>query len=179
MRWKLVSLFVGSRWRTFCGFSKERFRSLATMTLDALDYEYATEEMETTSGEQAMLGSDEAGSRITVSAPAAFEIEVVDAKIDPATNIAMSFLLPEDRTEEMTADLCVVTVSPIDEETRPVISQFMTRLIGESDRPPWKLTHHIKFRLAVLLRLKVKLLWGYWREIEDSTVGRKSPCIRR
>jgi hypothetical protein len=168
MRWKLVSLLVGSRWRTFCGLSEERFRSLARTALDSLDYAYTVEEMETTSGEQAMLGSDEAGSRIAVSVPAAFEIEVVDAKIDPATNIAMSFLLPEDRTEEMTADLCVVTLSPVAEETRSTIARFMTRLIAESDRPPWKLTHHIKFRLAVLLRIKVKLLWGYWREIEDS-----------
>ncbi|MCH7660978.1 MAG: hypothetical protein IH933_10505, partial [Euryarchaeota archaeon] len=92
------------------------------------------------------------------------EIEVVSASVDPATNITMSFLLPEDRQDEMTTDLCVVTVSPIDEETRPVIARFMTHLIEESDRPPWKLTHHIKFRLAVLLRLKVKLLWGYWQQ---------------
>jgi hypothetical protein len=164
MRWKLVSYLVGSRWRTFCGFSKERFRSLATRILDELDYEYTIEEMETTSGEQAMLGSDEIGLRIAVSTPLSFEIEVVSASVDPATNITMSFLLPEDRQDEMTTDLCVVTVSPIDEETRPVIARFMTHLIEESDRPPWKLTHHIKFRLAVLLRLKVKLLWGYWQQ---------------
>lgn len=164
MRRKLVSLLVGSQWRTFCGFSEVRFRSFATTTLDSLDYEYTVEEMETTSGEQAMLGSDETGSRIAVSAPVSFEIEVVSASADPATKIAMAFLLPEDRQEEMTTDLCVVTISPIDEETRPVIARFVTHLIEESDRPPWKLTHHIKFRLAVLLRLKVKLLWRYWQQ---------------
>ena len=44
MRRKLVSLLVGSQWRTFCGFSEVRFRSFATTTLDSLDYEYTVEE---------------------------------------------------------------------------------------------------------------------------------------
>lgn len=165
--WKVVSLFVGSRWRAFCGLSREGFAGLATTTLDALDYEYAIEETATSGGERAMLGAEDEGCRIAVTSPASFEIDVVDATVDPVTNVALSFLTTEQHREELTTDLCVVTLSPIDEETRPAMARIMTRVMAASDRPPWKLTHHVKFRLAVLLRLKVKVLWEYWRRVDS------------
>jgi len=28
---------------------------------------------------------------------------------------------------------------------------------------PWDVRHHVGFRLAVLLRLKLKVMWLYWR----------------
>lgn len=165
MLWKLVERFVGSEWRAFCGLSSERFLSLATDVLDELGYEYAVEEVTTTHGEQTMLGSDETGTRIDVTAPADFEVEVVRATNDPITRIGLSLVLTSDQREELTGDLCVVSLRRITDTNREAIAGFVNRVIAESERPPWNVSHHVRFRLAVLLRYKIKVLWGYWRRI--------------
>jgi hypothetical protein len=115
-----------------------------------------------------MLGSGETGDRIEVEPPAAFTVSVVTAKSNPAVGYMLKFFSTEEMREEMTAGVCVVDLDGIDEESRPVIGEFVTGVIERSDRPPWKLTHHVGFRLAVLLRLKVKLYWRYWLETPDA-----------
>lgn len=165
MFWKLVSLLVGSQWRTFCGFSQERFVEAAVTALDDLGYQYGFEETTATQGEQTLLGAEEGGKRLTVSAPTSFDVTVITATMDPITNFALSVFVTEERLDEITSDLCIVTLRPVTDETRREIARLVAAIVAESETPPWKLTHHIKFRLAVLLRLKVRLLWKYWLHV--------------
>jgi len=165
MFWKLVELLIGSEWRTFCGFKPERFLALSTGVLDELEYSYSLEEVSTTSGERTMLGADQASKQIIVSDPATFKIEIVRATADPITGAVTSLVLTPDRREEVTGELCVVDLSKVNDQTRNAMAVFINRVIAESDRPPWEVTHHIGFRLAVLLRMKVRLMWGYWRRL--------------
>jgi hypothetical protein len=165
MLWKAIGLLVGSEWRAFCGLGPERFLALAIGVLDELGYLYTVEEISTTGGERTMLGSDETGDRILVSSPASFQIEVVRARINPITRVALSLVLTEEHREELTDDLSVITLREIDDTTRDAMAVFMNRLIAESDRPPWNVSHHVGFQLAVLLRYKIKILWGYWRRL--------------
>jgi len=158
MFWTLV----GSEWRSFCGLAPDRFLALVIAALDGLGYDYARETVATTGGERTMLGADETGDRIVVSAPVAFEVEVVRATTDPLTGAALSLVMPPDRREEATGDLSVVTIRG-GEDARDAIAPFVDRVIAESDRPPWDVRHHVGFRLAVLLRLKLKVMWLYWR----------------
>lgn len=165
MLWRAIELLVGSEWRAFSGLGPERFLALAIGVLDELGYRYTVEEISTTGGERTMLGADETGDRIVVSDPASFQIEVIRASINPITGVALSAVLTEERREELTDELSVVTLREVDDTTRDAMAAFMTRVIAESDRPPWNVSHHIGFQLAVLLRYKIKLLWSYWRRL--------------
>lgn len=165
MFWKAIGLFVGSEWRAFCGLEPARFLGLTTSALDRLGYRYRVEELSTTRGERTMLGADEMGDRIVVTDPASFQIDVVRARNDPLSDIALSFVLTDERREELTDELSVVTLREVDETTRDAMAAVMNRVIDESDRPPWDVRHHVGFQLAILLRYKVKLLWGYWRRV--------------
>lgn len=162
MIWKLISILIGSRWRTFCGLSQDDFLANVVAVLDELGYRYERTEVTTTQGEKRLLGAENTGVRVVVSHPVAFDITVIAATVDPMTNFMMTLFVTENDIKRMTTDLSVVTVSNINNETRPLAGQFMTRVIEECEPPPWKLTHHLKFRLAILLRMKVKLLWTYW-----------------
>lgn len=159
---KALKLIIGHRWRSFCGISQKNFVELAHETLDDLGYKYSSEEFETSGAEELMLGSDEKGEQITVEAPARFSVEVVTAKSNPVLAYTLKFFSTKDRREEMTSGACVVDLYKIDHDTRPAIVKFMNRLIEKSDHPPWKVTHHAGFRLAVLLRLKIQFFWKYW-----------------
>ena len=169
MFWKGVSLLVGSQWRAFCGLSQEQFVSIARTVLDDLGYQYRIEEVAVTQGEQTLLGADEDGRRFVVSSPTSFEVEVITATVDPVTNFAMSVTVTEEEQADIVSDLCVVTLRPVTTDSRREIARFMSDVIATSDSPPWQLTHHIKFRLAVLLRLKVRLLWKYWDHVSACT----------
>lgn len=169
---KVLTLYIGSQWRTFCGMSSEDFVSRATETLDDLGYEYTLENINTTGGEKLMLGAGDEGSHISVDAPAPFTIDVVTAKSNPVLAFGLKFFSTEDMREEMTANACVVDVDGIDDESRSTVAALLSGVIERSDRPPWKLTHHVGFRLAVLLRLKVKLLWKYWLGVEKPARAR-------
>jgi hypothetical protein len=158
---KLLSLLIGSRWRTFCGFSHETFLARTEQALRELDYEYTVEELPASAGERVMLGADD-GDRVSVSSPEAFDIDIIVATVDPLTGFGLQLFVPEEQRDEMTSELCVVDINVVDETTRPVIGRFIERVVELSERPPWKVTHHVGFRLAVLLRLKVRLLWQYW-----------------
>lgn len=158
---KLLSSLIGSRWRTFCGFSQEAVLARTEKTLRELEYEYSVKDLPATAGERVMLGAD-GGDRVSISSPEAFDIDIIDATIDPLTGFGLQLFVAKDQREEMTSDLCVVDVSAVNEATRPVIAQFVKRFVELSERPPWRLTHHVGFRLAVLLRFKVRLLWQYW-----------------
>ncbi|WP_129113479.1 hypothetical protein [Halegenticoccus tardaugens] len=162
MFWKLISALIGSRWRAFCGLSQDRFLAVATTALDDLGYRYDLEETSTTRGERTMLGAAERGHRFAVSDPVSFDVTVITATTDPVADLVMSVFVTEEQQSDITSDLCVVTLSPVTAATREEIARFVTAVIGASETPPWKLTHHIRFRLAVLLRLKVRLLWKYW-----------------
>ncbi|MFC7157173.1 hypothetical protein ACFQPA_17200 [Halomarina halobia] len=166
---KVLTLYIGRRWRSFCGMSREQFLSRATDSLDALGYEYSTEVIDTTGAEKLMLGAGDEGVRIDVEAPVPFTVEAVTAKSNPVVGYMLKFFSTEEMREEMTADVCVVDVRGIDADSRPAIASFVSELVERSDRPPWRLTHHVGFRLAVLLRLKVKLLWRYWLGVDRST----------
>lgn len=156
--------FVGSEWRTFCGYGPDRTLSLATAALDDLGYDYNRETVTTTGAERTMLGAEGTGDRLVVSDPVAFEVEVVRATADPLTGAALSAVLGPERRESATGGLSVVTLRPVDDRTRPAMAAFVNRLIERADRPPWDVHHHIGLRLAVLLRYKIKLLWSYWRD---------------
>lgn len=162
MFWRLVGRVVGSEWRTFCGCAPERFLALATDALDDLGYEYDVAEIETTAGERTLLGAEETGDRIDVSSPADFEVEVVRATSSPLTRVALSVVLTSEQRADATGDLSVVTIRRLDDENREHVARFVAGVVDESDRRPWDVSHHVGFRLAVLLRYKVKVLWTYW-----------------
>ncbi|WP_254525711.1 hypothetical protein [Natrinema caseinilyticum] len=126
------------------------------------------ETTDTSGGEQLMLGSGEEGDRITVTAPDQFTVDAVTAKSNPVLAFGLKFFSTEEMREEMTADACVVDVGGIDDESRSAVGALLSGVTERSDRPPWKLTHHVGFRLAVLLRLKVRLLWRYWLNVEQT-----------
>ena len=166
MRHRMLTFLIGSHWRTFCGMSREEFLNRATATLDDLGYEYTLEEVDTTAGEKLMLGADDEADRITVKQPASFTVNVVTATSNPVVGYALKFFSTEEMREEMTAGASVVDIDGIDDENRPLIGALLAGVVDRSDRPPWKLTHHVGFRLAVLLRLKVRVLWKYWLDVD-------------
>lgn len=163
---KLLSIYIGRRWRSFCGLSREDFVELTTETLDDLSYEYTHEQIKTTGGEKFMLGAGDEGDQITVEAPEPFTIQVVTAKANPGVGYALKFFATKEMRDEMTSGACVVDLQDVTETTRPHIAQFMRAVIEQSNRPPWKVTHHVGFRLAVLLRMKIRMLWKYWLRTE-------------
>lgn len=165
MRHRLLTFYIGRHWRTFCGMSREEFLDRATGVLDDLGYEYEIESVDTTGGEKLMLGAGEEADRISVTEPASFTVEAVTAKSNPVVGYALKFFSTEEMREEMTSGASVVDVRGIDDESRPAVGALLAGVVARSDRPPWKLTHHVGFRLAVLLRLKVKLLWTYWLDV--------------
>ena len=158
---KLLSSLIGSRWRTFCGFSQEAVLARTEQTLRELEYEFSIEDLPATTGERVMLGAD-GGDRVSVSSPEAFDIDIITATVDPLTGFGLQLFVAEDQREKLTSNLCVIDISDVNEGTRPSITRFIKRFVELSERPPWRLTHHIGFRLAVLLRFKVRLLWQYW-----------------
>lgn len=168
---KLVSLFIGRRWRTFCGMDRKEFVEIATASLDDLGYEYSHEELDTTDGERFMLGADATGDQIKVESPVTFTVQTVTAKSNPGVGFALKFFSTEEKREEMTSGACVVDLQTIDETTRSHMAQFMQQVIEQSDRPPWKVTHHVGFRLAFLLRWKIRILWKYWLNVDHESVA--------
>lgn len=166
---RLLTLLISTEWQTFCGLSREDFRSLATGALDDLGYEYTSERIETSSSEEVWFGSDEQADRITVSKPEPFTIDVITATADPVTSVGLKLIISEKRRNAATDDLSFVTVSETNATTRPVIARFFARVIERADEPPWKVNHHLAFRLAILLRLKVKILWKYWIDVDATT----------
>ena len=71
---KLLSIYIGHRWQSFCGLDREEFVQLATEALDDLSYEYTHEDIETTGGEQFMLGAGDDVDQITVDEPEPFTV---------------------------------------------------------------------------------------------------------
>jgi hypothetical protein len=173
---KLLTLLIRSRWRTFCGYSREEFAEHATATLDDLGYEYTVEPLDTTSGEEIMLGSGGEGDHIVVTDPVSFEFDIVTATVDPLTGFAMKAMMTEDRVKSATSDLSVVTLTGIDGETRPAIARLFGHLVDRLDDPPWQVRHHASFRMAFFLRWKVAVLWKYWLRIHGRTDDRVSPA---
>jgi len=168
--------FVGSEWRTFCGYGPDRVLSLATAALDDLGYDYDRETVTTTGAERTMLGAEETGDRLVVSDPVRFEVEIVRATADPLTGSALSAVLGPERRERATEGLSVVTLRTVSDETRPTMAAFVDRVIERADRPPWDVRHHVGLRVAVLLRYKIRLLWIYWRgELPDRREGSDGP----
>lgn len=159
---KLLSIYIGRRWRSFCGLDREEFVELATGSLADLGYEYTHERIETTGGEQFMLGAGDEADQITVEAAEPFTIQVVTAKANPGVGYGLKFFATKEMRDEMTSGACVVDLRDVTETTRPHIARFMRAVIERSDHPPWKVTHHVGFRLAVLLRWKIRILWKYW-----------------
>lgn len=171
---RLLRLYIGRRWRTFCGLEREEFVALATEALEDLGYEYSLEELETTDGERFMLGAGETGEEIAVESPVPFTIQTVTAKSNPGVGFALKFFSPEEEREEMTSGACVVDLRDIDKTTRPYIARFVQRMFDLSDHPPWKVTHHVGFRLAFLLRWKIRVLWRYWLDVDQESVSNPS-----
>jgi len=159
---KVLSLYIGRRWRSFCGMEREAFVELATETLDDLEYEYTYERIDTSSGEQYMLGAGDEADQLTVETPEPFTVQVVTAKANPAVGYALKFFSTKEMRDEMTSGASVVDVQDVTGTTRPHIARFLSGVIERSDHPPWEVTHHVGFRLAVLLRVKIRLLWKYW-----------------
>lgn len=168
---KLLSLYIGRRWRSFCGIDREEFVELATETLNDLGYEYTREVVDTTSGEKHMLGAGDERDEITVEAPEQFTIEIVTAKANPGVGYALKFFSTQEMRQEMTSGACVVDIQDVTKATRPHIARFMQRVIERSDHPPWKVTHHVGFRLAFLLRWKIRILWKYWLRTDHESVA--------
>lgn len=171
---RILTRLIGSEWRAFCGVSRDDFVSLTTTILECEGYEYQTDEFEPTSGERVIFGSDEDGDRIEVLAPVDFEIDVISATADPLTRFGIGFVLDEDQRRAAMAELCIVTIRGLDADTRPYVANVVRQVVDESDRPPWYLVHHVSFRLAVLLRLKVRLLWKYWLDVYELTQNDRS-----
>lgn len=164
---KALTLYFRRHWRTFCGMSREEFVSRATATLSTLGYEYSLEEIDTSGAEKLMLGAGDKNDRITVESPASFTIDVVTAKSNPLMAYALKLFSTEEMREEMTAGACIVDFRDIDVDSRPAIAAFVSSLVEENTYPPWRLTHHIGFRLAVILRLKVRMFWRYWLKYDS------------
>jgi len=173
---KLLTLLIRSRWRSFCGYSREDVFERATTTLDDIGYEYTVEPLDTTSGEEIMLGSGDEGDHIAVTDPVSFELDIVTATVDPLTGFTMKAMMTEDRVKSATEDLSVLTVSGIDSGTRPAIARFFGNLVDRFDDPPWQVRHHASFRMAFFLRWKVSVLWKYWIRIHGRTDNRVSPA---
>jgi hypothetical protein len=167
IRTRVLTRLIRARWRTFCGLEQESLLKVMTEALTALEYEFSTETLDPTETERKMLGSNTSGFLLTVEEPTSFEVEIIPATVDPLTGAVTRFVLPEEKQREATADLCVVTVSPIDHKNRPTVASFLTSVIERCERRPWKVSHHMSFRLAILLRVKIRLLWTYWLAVDS------------
>jgi len=168
IRTRVLTRVIGSRWRTFCGYDQEAFIDAVVESLDDLEYDFTVSETEPTDTERTMFGADTTGYTITVEDEQAFEIGLIPARIDPIAGFMMRFVLPEQKRQESTEDLCVVTVSSICRGNREAIASLLADVIDRLERCPWDVSHHASFRLAVLLRVKVRVLWQYWCAVARS-----------
>lgn len=168
IRTRVLTRVIGSRWRTFCGYDQETFLDAVTESLCDLGYEFTVSETEPTDTERTMFGADTTGYTITVEDESTFEIGLIPARIDPVAGFMMRFVLPEQKRQESIEDLCVVTVSSISRSNRGAIASLLTDVIDRLERRPWDVSHHASFRLAVLLRVKVRVLWQYWCAVAQS-----------
>lgn len=149
--------------------SREEFASLAVESLDALGYEYTHETVDASKAEEFMLGAGKEVNRITVESPMSFTVDVVTAKSNPLLAFSLKFFSPEDVRDEMTSGASVVDIEGIDADSRFGVASLLAEMTARRERPPWKLTHHVGFRLAFLLRWKVKFFWWYWLETYRAT----------
>jgi hypothetical protein len=156
---KRINEFFGERkWSTFNGFGIEEFAEILESVLHDLGYQYTVSSVMAKWGERVMLGS--------YCNPLLFnigniEIRLTPAYADPMTRLVFSIMSSKSVLNDMRR-VSVVTISPINNETKPMIGSIMSELVCRLPHPPWKINHHPRFRSSPLLALRVKKMWQSW-----------------
>ncbi len=156
---KRINEFFGERkWSSFNGFGLEEFAEVLKGVLHDAGYNYSVKPVLPKWGERVMLGSYCNPLLFKIED---FEIRLTPAYADPMTRLVFSIMSSKSVLNDM-RKVSVVTISPINNKTKPIIGSIMSELVRRLPHPPWKINHHPRFRSSPLLALKVKKMWQSW-----------------
>jgi hypothetical protein len=174
----LVGMLVRRRWRTFCGCSHDELVVRAEAALSELGLSCWIAKSTPTGAERSVFGAEQA-TRIRIE-EMGFAVTVTSVTDDFLLRTALRIISSEATLSKRTGRLAIIDVRPIEPSERREVASFITALVARMEHPPWKIQHP-RFRLAFLLRYKVRLLWKYWlpADREHETPPRHDPILPR
>jgi len=149
------------RWRDYCGISAGELEKVLGDVLAEMKIDKLISRVTATSAEKLMLGSSPEITAVKVLLEEAVTIKIVPVVGDPMMRIVSRFF----NEQGLIRRAAIVDISPLTASNRRVIAKIMERVFRKLDQKPWQFTD-LKFRLAVLLRLKIKRNWS--RLLSDS-----------
>lgn len=82
-------------------------------------------------------------------------IHIIEAVADPVTKVATYF----NDTRKHFGGACLVEVIPFDTHRKAISQKLFKYVLENNNRDLWDLSYHPRFRLAILLRLRIKQNW--------------------
>jgi len=58
-------------------------------------------------------------------------------------------------------EISLISISPINSETKPIIAKIIKVFLKQSPQPPWEIDHP-RFRLSFILNYRNKKKWHHW-----------------
>lgn len=165
----LTGLFIGGSWRTFAGAGHDELTGHLDRALQELGWAFTRSAATPTGAERVVFGAErsttfqltEAGLRVTVTS----------VGHDILLRGALRLVGTGDAAHRSRGRASIIDVRPIRRFNRRAVARLLVRIAKRLDREPWRVDHP-RFRLAPLLRLKVRLMWRYWLECgEDGSPG--------
>lgn len=145
---------LGKRiWKNFIAYEYKELIDNLGKTFDKFKYEYRGGPGKPS----VLLGSKEnsymffiyprEGGKIT--------LKIIEAVADPVTKVAAHL----NSSRKYFHGACMVEISPFNDTSVKMMRKVFTYLDGKRDRAFWDLKQHPRFRLAFLLRLRIKQNW--------------------
>lgn len=169
------AVLVGNRWRTFCGCSQATFLEALTAALEESELTFGIDDRPPSSTDRFLYGSDDDGTRVTITEPFETELTVVPVTADPIARTVLSIAVREDVRERTTGGVCLVDVSTIPDEYEDELATLMRTVTDRLERDPWDLADHPRFRFAVAQRYKIRAKWRYWSRPDSTDDTMSSP----
>lgn len=144
-----------TRWRDYCGASAEELATTLEGVLASLGITFQKKQVPAHPAEVTMLGSSKETTVFEIGAADSFSIRIIPVTGDPFLRIWSRILTERSLVQKAS----VLDIHPLTDSTKPVIGEVMRMVFQQLKRQPWEFSD-LKFRLAVLLRLKIKRNWG-------------------
>jgi hypothetical protein len=150
-------------WRTFAGFECEIIADKIQDFLYKGNYKYISNESEPTLIENLVFGSKKNTKLIKIEKPVEFLIRISDVSADPLFRGLYSFITSNENFSQMTRDICIIEIYPINKRSRLYIKNLIQNLIKKLPRKPWEsLSKHPRFQMSPLLLIKTQKDWLKW-----------------
>lgn len=142
------------RWKNFIAYSYDELIDAFEDAFCELGYDY-----EGGPGKPSVLLGSNENSYIYFVRPRKkgdpVTVRIVEAVADPVTKVA-TYL---NGSRKYFSGACLIDISPFDRESKEAMKKALEMIRRNSPKEFWDLSHHPRFRLAVLLRLRIKQNW--------------------